>query len=128
MSITAETASDYFNGHPAAATWAGVDDERKTAVIAHARRVLARALGRTIDDNEDAYEEGDETRDEYAVYEQALYLVENNLVANTEGSAPAFVAQTPTGKEGRKPDRWGIAPEALRWLGVRGTGVVVVNG
>lgn len=126
--ITVDGASEYFAAHVKAEVWTNTSDSARTAALGHARRLLARALGRAMDDTETAYEEGDTVRDEYAVYEQALYMIENGIIANGEGSSPQAVLAAEDGDpdQPRKADRSPYAPEALRWLGYRGA--VVVQG
>jgi hypothetical protein len=91
--------------------------------------MLGRALGRELDDDEAAYVEGDRTRDEYAVYEQALWILENGVIANGDGSAPmaeivgASARQAPSEAQAQ---REAFAPEALRWLGWGG--MVTIRG
>ena len=73
MNITVERASQYFKTRTAGASWSEYSTEQKEVAIAQARRDLAKALGRAMRDDEPEYREGDRTRDEYAVYEQALF-------------------------------------------------------
>ena len=131
MAITYETSLQYFaNGkHLKAATWAQAEEAAGTSAICAARRILSRALGRALDDDEDAYAEGDTTRDEYAVYEQALWMIENGVVANGQGSAALAQmagAQDAGSRVATNNQASLYAPEALRWLGW--TGAAVVNG
>lgn len=126
--ITYGGAIEYFNTHPRGQVWGQTSQPAANAALAHARRMLARALGRPMSDDETPYAEGDTTRDEYAVYEQALWLIINGVIANGEGSAPQPILaadgddlETPA-----KRDDQIYAPEALRWLGYRGS--VVVKG
>ena len=129
--ITYETSLQYFKsgGHLKAATWAQAGEEACASAICAARRTLARALGRAMNDAEDAYAEGDNTRDEYAVYEQALWMIENGVVANGQGSAA--LAQMAGAQDAQARVATGsqaalYAPEALRWLGW--TGAATVSG
>jgi len=121
-------AVTYFAEHVKGHIFQDAGETAGTQAIAHGRRQLARALGRAMSDTEAAYSEGDTTRDEYAVYEQALYLIENGVIANGEGSAPLAVVsgggEQPDGR--RQAEAAVYAPEALRWLGYRGA--VVTQG
>jgi len=126
--INADGATIFFSTHLKGNIWTMTPESSQAAAIAQARMILSRALGRAMNDSEATYAEGDQTRDEYAVYEQALYLIENGTIANAQGSAPQPILVGATDA----PDipRNGIsalyAPEALRWLGY--TGAVVVKG
>jgi hypothetical protein len=85
-------------------------------------------LGREMDDNEAAYAEGDQLRDEYAVYEQALYMLRMSSMPNTEASAPVFATPDPDSRNAQPviaKHGLGISPGACRWLGVRTTYAVV---
>ena len=87
--------------------------------IASARRVLTRGLVRALVDDEEPYREGDRLRDEYAVYEQALYMLENGQVADASGNDPVPVLTgRPEPSVARTAGAGIYAPEALRWLGV----------
>lgn len=133
MSINLAGAQTYFSSsnHHKAAIWSGFAQAHRTGSIAAARRILARALGRAMDDDEAAYAEGDRTRDEYAVYEQALWMLENGQVADATGNDPVPVL-TGRAESAGVTDRAGerrygaFAPEALRWLGW--TGAAVIRG
>jgi len=120
MSINLAGAQTYFgaSSHHKAAVWAAFGQGHRTGAIAAARRVMSRGLGRAMSDTETAYVEGDRTRDEYAVYEQALWMLENGQVADATGNDPVPVL---TGKADAAESKQGAgmyAPEALRWLGV----------
>jgi hypothetical protein len=129
MSIDTNGASAYFTEHPRASVWQGAAPEAQQAALTHARRQLARTLGRGLNDAEAAYIEGDTSRDEYAVYEQALYLLQNHPGPNVEGSVPGFVSQDPAVKNAGRPGGAALlAPETLRWLGVTGPGAIIVSG
>jgi hypothetical protein len=126
--IDYDGSQTYFEpeNHYKAAIWSGFDTERRTAAIATARRILARTLDRTINDDEADYIEGDRTRDEYAIYEQALWMLENGQIADGSGSGPVPILTGATDTAG--VDNKGVAglyaPEALRWLGWNGVSVI----
>lgn len=127
--INFDSAQVYFgaSSHHKAAVWAAFGAGHRKGAIAAARRVLTRGLGRTLDDSESAYAEGDRTRDEYAVYEQALWMLENGQIADATGNDPVPVLTgQPDASEARSPGAGLYAPEALRWLGV--TGAAVIRG
>lgn len=120
--IDANGAADYFDGHLKADIWSNASETATDAAIVQARRILSRALGRAMCDTLAAYVEGETVRDDFAVYEQAIYLIENGAIANGQGSAPqpvlaGAVDRTDTMRAGALDI---LAPEALRWLGYRG--------
>ncbi len=117
--ITTQNANAYFAGHTLARAWDEYSGAQKDAAILRARRELSRELGRPMRDDEPAYKEGDQIRDEYAVYEQAAYLLLRDVHPEGSGSAqpvldaqeaPTLVPQAFCGKWSR---------DALRWLGTR---------
>lgn len=126
--IDFEGAQVYFgeSNHHKSAVWSAFEQTRRTAAITSSRRVLSRAVRRELDDDEDVYAEGDSRRDAYAVYEQALWMLEHGQIADASGSAPVPVLTGDTDKAGVDDD--GIAglyaPEALRWLGWSGVSAV----
>lgn len=124
-------ALNYFkaDNHPRASIWIGFGESQQKASIAAARRLLSRALGRALSDTESAYVEGDETREEYAVYEQALWMLENGIIANGEQSAPAFIAADPEKPDNARDSQKKLfAPETLRWLGANRSSVILIQG
>lgn len=87
MAITVGNANAYFKGHTLGAAWSEYSGEQKESAITQARRDLSRALGRTLNDDEPPYVEGDKKRDEFAVYEQAVYALLKGVQPNGGGSA-----------------------------------------
>lgn len=129
--ISFDNAQIYFSAssHHKAAIWAAFGASHRHGAIAAARRMLSRALGRAMKDDEAAYVEGDRTRDEYAVYEQALWMLEHGQVADATGSdpVPVLTGQTdPAGKASGDNSFTVLSPEALRWFGW--TGAAVIRG
>lgn len=117
--ITVDGADSYFSESSFCAQWEAYSALQRIAAIAAAKRSLSRALGRALNENEPPYQPGDTRRDEYAVYEQALYiLVRDALPEGTGAMVPALnpdEAETP-----RKTMSTGNCPwshEALNWLG-----------
>ncbi len=84
MAITLQNANAYFAGRTLCRQWNEYSGEQKDAAILQARRDLSRALGRPMRDDEPPYREGDRMRDEYAVYEQAVYALIRSV--SPEGS------------------------------------------
>ena len=112
MAITKENAEVYFrsDNHTKSQKWSSFNDTEKTAAIAQARRDITMMMDITLDDNEDDYIEGDFIRNDYAVYEQALFSLQNTVSPNEEGSGPQY--------EQTEPDARMISPIARRWLGL----------
>lgn len=115
--ITIENANAYFLAHTYSRQWQEYSHEQRSAAILQARRDLSRALGRPMRENEPPYAEGQRKRDEFAVYEQAIYTLLRT--AQPEGlrsvvqpldSAESVekLKASPAGK---------FSMEALSWLG-----------
>lgn len=116
--INLANANAYFEGRTVGKFWKEYSGEQKEAAITQARRDLARAIGRPMRDDEPPYEEGQKRRDEYAVYEQALYsLLRDTMPEGTGEALPSL-----NGDETRSKltsmavggGKWSI--EALAWL------------
>ena len=117
--ICIDNANAYFKSHPMGATWEEYNTEQKNGAIEYAKRELSRALGRALKDDEPQYKYGDQTRDEYAVYEQALYVLLRDCQPNSTGvvmpSSEPDEAQPTAHTMANGKDHF--AAEALRWLG-----------
>lgn len=117
MAINIQNANAYFKGRTVGFQWDEYSTEQKDAAIIQARRDLAMALGRAMKDDEPEYKDGETTRDEYAVYEQAFYSLIRT--ANPRGSGD--VVQALESLETRAIERintscGGYSYEALKWL------------
>lgn len=128
MSIDHDGAINYFTQHLRAQVWNGFAAPQQIAAIAHAKRVLSRAIDDNIDD--ETIDTADYVyRPDYAVYEQALWMLENGVIANGEQSAPAFVASSAeTPDNVRDTQKALLSPEAMRWLGCTGPMLVMSRG
>ena len=117
--ICIDNANAYFKAHPMGATWDEYSTEQRTNAIEYAKRELSRALGRPLREDEPQYKYGDRTRDEYAAYEQALYVLLRDCAPNSSGvvmpSAEPDEAQPTAHTIASGKDHF--AAEALRWLG-----------
>ena len=117
MSICIQNADAYFKGRTLGRQWAEYSGAQRNAALLQARRDLSRALGRPLRDDEPAYKEGDTRRDEFAVYEQAIYTLirsvapdgNGDLVQPLEGAETRHVAAINTAG-GR------FSMDALSWL------------
>jgi len=118
MTIAHSAAVDYFKDHLRGTIWNGFGETQQVAALAHAKRVLNRLINANLD------EETIDTanyiyRPDYAVYEQALWMLENGVIANGEKSAPGFIASDPEKPDNaRDSQKAMISPETMRWLGV----------
>lgn len=116
--ISVGNANSYFKSHVHGDAWNEYSGEQKDLAITQARRDLSRALGRPMKDDEPPYVEGEKKRDEYAVYEQALYTLLSGVQPKGGGNpVPSLEPdeRKPVGKSlstGR--GKWSI--EALSWL------------
>lgn len=120
--INVDNADAYFSSRTMGKTWAEYSPEQRKAAIENAKRDLARALGRPMREDEPQYRYGDQTRDEYAVYEQALYTLLRDALPDGGGSD--IPSLEPDEKKDRRQTlstgkaKW--SEEALAWLGASG--------
>ncbi len=116
--ISVQNANAYFAAHVFGKAWGEYTGEQKDKAILQARRDLSRALARPIRDDEPPYREGDPTRDEYAVYEQAVYLLLRDVLPEGSGDATAPLDESKASPTPRSVcGRW--SADALSWLGER---------
>ena len=103
------TADQYFkpNKHIDGQRWQDYDEQERDAAFAHAVRVLEASQGRTMQDPAGAYEYSQ--HDDYAVYEQALYLL-MEYPRKAPGSDGAVIVRD----DDNPPDM--IAPMAAHFL------------
>ena len=103
-------------------------DQRKSAIL-QAKRDLSRALGRAMDEDEPSYRFGEQKRDEYAVYEQALYTLLRDLQPNGTGTDIPSLEQDEKQSHGYtlKSGLGKWSEEALAWLGVTGRVEIVMG-
>ena len=118
MNITVQNANAYFDGRTMGDMWDEYSGEQKQAALQEARRDLSRALRRPIRDDEPPYREGDSTRDEYAVYEQALYSRLKYAEPKGTGAATPSLNGDETRPKSTRLEigggKWSM--EALAWL------------
>lgn len=128
MAINVEGASQYFKGTTFSAKWGEYTKDQKESAIEMAKREFGRALGRPLNEDEPPYKHGDETREEFAAYEQAIYTLLRDVQPSVSGTAVPSLDQ-----EDQKSPPFTLAggkgqwsPRALSWLGKIGT--VARNG
>lgn len=120
MSIDVSGANIYFgsSNHVKYATWTGISNALKTAAIAHAKRVIARFIADDTGDlDTDTTADTDFPREDVAVYEQALWMIQqSDVVVNGEESAPKLLGANSEGNVDQINFGWTISPEAMRFL------------
>jgi len=120
MAIDVTGANTYFGVtvHVKAATWTEVSANLKAAAVAHAKRVVARFLNIKVSElDADTTDDDDFPRHDVAVYEQALWMVQqSDAVVNGEESAPKVIGSKSEGAVEQENFGWTIAPEAMRFL------------
>lgn len=117
MSASLSNAEQYFapDNHIKAAYWAKFDAPMKQAAIAQAKRELSRKA--QVADIETDLELAAQANVEYAIYEQAIWMLLNMPMTNADESFAVPTATDPeTESNARKPQVAEIAPEAFRWL------------
>lgn len=110
-------AETYFapTNHIRSASWARFQPEQKEAAIAQAKRILNRAC--SSEDIEEDFDTDEDSNPEYAIYEQALYMLQNMPMANADETfAVADAVDSESDTKTRRPDQGTISPEARRWL------------
>ena len=111
-------ADAYFkpNAHLKGHTWSEFSQNDRKAALAQAQQELELYTGRQMVDPESDWTYG--ARDDYAVFEQAIFMLENIHRRNAAGTVRAV--KLPKKDAGREPrqDDIGIAPMAQRWLGM----------
>lgn len=120
MAIDVNGADTYFSSRTSGDDWAAYSAEQRKAAIEQAKRDFSRALGRAMDEDEAQYRYGDRTRDEYAVYEQALYTLLRDAVQKGASLSPVPSLNPDEAEEPRKVHSTGFgkwSAEALAWLG-----------
>ena len=119
MAADLQSAETYFSpmNHIRAASWARYSEEQKTAALAQAARILARATGLT--DVVTEIESDEWVNPTYAIFEQALFMLQNLPMTNSDETLAVPEASDPTSEsKARKADTRLLAPEAVRWLTV----------
>ena len=127
MAIDVSGAGAYFKHHAKRTLWPQYSPEEQAGAIEQAKRDLSRELGRPMDEDEPPFQPGEQRRDEYAVYEQALHALEQVGVGNGRGSyVPVLTGSSEAQPDASRPQTK-FCPEALRWFGIR-AGVVAIRG
>ena len=118
--IDVNGADAYFATRTMGEHWKEFSADQRKCAIEQAKRDLSRALGRAMREDEPQFKYGDQTRDEYAVYEQAVYTLLRHV--NPSGTGVDIPSLEPDEKQDRQytlgTGRGKWSEEALAWLGV----------
>jgi len=128
--INVDNADAYFSARTMGAAWMEFASDQRKAAIEQAKRDLSRALNRPMTEDEAQYVYGDQTRDEYAVYEQALYtLLRDAQPRGVTGSDIPSLSPDERQNTGYTlssgKGKW--SEEALAWLGAGGRVQIVLG-
>jgi hypothetical protein len=117
---TVDNCTQYWNpdNDNRGVAWAALDESTKKGCFNRAKRSLELWLGRELNDPDDDWTYG--PRDDYALYEQALYFALNS--SEVEGTKPNRVSSAKR-REEKASDRVeaGPSPDARRWLCISAT-------
>jgi hypothetical protein len=119
MPSSLTNAEVYFapTNHIKSAEWAAFESDIKQAAIAQAKRILGRIAKCADIEAFIVTNAATGVIPEYAIYEQALWMLQNQPMANADGSFAVVQAADPeTDNNARKAQMAEISPEALRWL------------
>ena len=114
--ITRALADTYFGttNHILSSVWTGYSTTLRDAAIAHAKRDCSQALGEDIEAQ--TVNATDYFYPDRAVYEQALYILDNSShTSNGESAAPKWQTVDRDGTDKEK-DMHFLGKEAQRWL------------
>lgn len=125
MQINLENANKYFapGNHAQSELWLKFTAAHRSGAIAQARRMFEMELRRPMRESDpEQFDPASPRRDDYAVFEQALWLLLGSPYGNGAGGDAVAVLQgaveTAEGVSSYadgKRERW--SREALRWLG-----------
>ena len=119
MIPTTTTAAAYFEGHPRGTVWAAFEEPKQAASLTHARRIVQRSIREDITDADlDALTDSDFPRLDFAIFEQALWQLENSpQVGDGDGEAPRSISRDPEAPDKVRDAQTAVlAPEAARWM------------
>tara|TARA_Y100000310_G_scaffold211955_1_gene212754 strand:+ start:349 stop:735 length:387 start_codon:yes stop_codon:yes gene_type:complete len=118
MAMDINGADGYFakDNHSRAGVWGKFSSDLKKAAIAEAKRDLTRILKRELDEPSDATDLTEFPRDDYAIFEQALYRLENSVIADGSQATAKFIAGRTETNEVRERHTFALAPAARRWI------------
>ena len=127
--INRTLADTYFGtaNHILSAVWTGFSTALRDAAIAHGIRDCSQAIGVSIIN--ETVNTNDYYQPDYAVYEQALFILTNSShTSNGESAAPKWQTVDRDGEDKEK-DRHFLGEEAQRWLLIKqGSSVKIARG
>ena len=118
MSFDKAGADLYFaaTNHPRSSVWTGFSENNlQSAAIAQAVRTWGRVLKRVMAEPDDATDVTEFPRDDYTIFEQALFDLENGIIADGSMATTKFIAGRTKTDEARERSEDMLAPEAMRW-------------
>ena len=122
--INKSNADTYFQSHPRGHSWSAFSDPDREAAIVHAKRLLSRMVRDGLID--ETTTDGDFPRHDLAVYEQALWLLQQSP-SMRDGNVDAPIPEATDTEEAdgvRQAQSMVVAPEARRWIARDGTAVI----
>lgn len=129
MEINLENADAYFapGNHSQAQVWLKYGEKNREGALELAKRTLAREIGRELDEEKETVT----VREDYAAFEQALWLLKKSAFSDSRnGDSLAVLKGHKDGAQAGEPERGlaaRVAPEALLWLGVQGSEVEILR-
>ena len=110
---TIDDCDSYYrpDNHIKANKWKSFDAELRKAAFTQAQRDVIVYLNRTLDNPQT----NDIYRDDYAIYEQALYMLEHGNIQKDAGSDG--VVKIGRNEQFKADDNW-LSPQALRYMAV----------
>ena len=117
MAIDIHGANAYFKAHPDWKIWDDYDLGRRMGAIELAKAFLSREFGHPMNEDEPPYQYGDVRREDRAVYEQAIFILNQKGMTGGINSTIPSLGSIPLEPEVRTNIHKGrLAPMALYWL------------
>ena len=112
-SKTITDANTYFSAtnHVRALDWANYSTNERTGALAQSKRELELFIGRNVEDPASS----DHFRDDYAIFEQAMYILDNT-VRTVSSQNSAQMIDTPTTELRERDYGLTICPIAQKFL------------
>jgi len=129
LTLTLEVANVYFGdeNHARSSVWEGFDDPARRAALAHATRIISRAL--QTDVTGESVDASTFYRPDYAVFEQALHLLVNSrAIPNGEQSAPHWAGSDGDTESSDDGSSELIHPEAMAYINARPVLIMLSRG
>lgn len=132
LSIAVADADKYFqkDNHIMSGPWLSFESNIRKATVAQATRIITRVIGYDVAD-EAVITEPVNYRPDYAVFEQALFMLLNSsAVPDGTRAGPKYVSSDPnsSNKVRGKEDLGDVCEEAARWLIRPRKNILLVRG